>query len=138
MDVIERTEHPKPRFTRAITGLAGWAASIFEHIEVHGGPIPDGPVMVVANHQNALLDPLVVFHAAGRPTRPLAKAPLFDQLLLGSVLKGLGGLPVYRRQDDPAQVHRNQDTFRAAIDALHGGDALQIYPEGRSHSKPSI
>jgi glycerol-3-phosphate O-acyltransferase/dihydroxyacetone phosphate acyltransferase len=79
-----------------------------------------------------------VFRVAGRPTRPLAKAPLFDQRLLGSVLRALGGLPVYRRQDDPSQMFRNQDTFRAAIDALQAGDALQIYPEGRSHSEPSI
>lgn len=94
--------------------------------------------MVVANHQNALLDPLVVFSAAGRPTRPLAKAPLFDQAMMGALLRVLGGLPVYRRQDDPAESHRNAETFRAAIDALHAGDALQIYPEGRSHSSPSI
>ncbi len=136
--VSERSRDRTPALTRSVTGLAGWAASVFHHIEVRGGPIPDGPVMVVANHQNALLDSLVVFRAAGRPTRPLAKAPLFDQLLLGTVLRGLGGLPVYRKQDDPEQMHRNEDTFRAAIDALHAEDALQIYPEGRSHSEPSI
>jgi len=124
--------------TRGITGLAGWAASLFQRIEVRGGGIPQGPVMVVANHQNALLDPLVVFRVAGRPTRPLAKAPLFDQRILGTVLRGLGGLPVYRRQDNPVEMHRNDETFRAAIDALHAGDALQIFPEGRSHSEPSV
>ncbi|MEX1258235.1 MAG: 1-acyl-sn-glycerol-3-phosphate acyltransferase [Gemmatimonadota bacterium] len=124
--------------TRAITGFAGRAASVFVRIEVRGDPIPDGPVMVVANHQNALLDPLVVFRAAGRPTRPLGKAPLFDQLLLGPMLRALGGLPVYRRQDDPQQMHRNEETFRAAINALLAGDALQIYPEGKSHSQPAI
>lgn len=129
---------PEPLRTRWITALAGWAASVFQRIEVRGGPIPDGPVMVVVNHQNALLDPLVVFKVAGRPTRPLAKAPLFDQRLLGFLLRTLGGLPVYRRQDDPSQMYRNEDTFRAAIDALQAGDALQIYPEGRSHSEPSI
>jgi len=127
-----------PLTTRLITGLAGRAASIFARIEVRGDPIPAGPVIVVANHQNALLDPLVVFRAAGRPTRPLAKAPLFDQFLLGGVLRLLGGLPVYRKQDDPEQMHKNEDTFQAAIDALLDGDALQIYPEGKSHSEPAI
>jgi 1-acyl-sn-glycerol-3-phosphate acyltransferase len=124
--------------TRFVTGIAGRAAGIFARVEVRGDPIPGGPVMVVANHQNALLDPLVVFRAAGRPTRPLAKAPLFDQLLLGAALRALGGLPVYRRQDDPAQMHRNEETFRAAIDALVAGHALQIYPEGKSHSEPAM
>lgn len=124
--------------TRIIWGIAAWAASVFQRIEIRGGPIPDGAVMVVANHQNALIDPLVVSRAAGRPTRPLAKAPLFEQVLLGAVLRSLGGLPVYRKQDDPSQMHRNEDTFRAAIDALLAGDALQIYPEGKSHSQPRI
>ena len=136
--MVEQTGRQESVLTRVVTKMAGLAASIFQHIEVRGGPVPDGPVMVVANHQNALLDSLVVFRVAGRSTRPLAKAPLFDQLLLGSVLRGLGGLPVHRRQDDPAQMHKNEDTFRAAIDALHAGDALQIYPEGRSHSEPSM
>jgi len=111
---------------------------VFHRVEHEGGPLPDGPVLVVANHPNSLLDPLIVFRVAGRPTRPLAKAPLFEQAMVGSVLRALGGLPVYRKQDDPAQMHRNDDTFAAAIGALRQGDAIQIYPEGRSHSEPSL
>lgn len=118
-----------------ITRTVGWAAGIFQVIERSGEPIPDGPVLVVANHPNRLMDPLVIFRVAGRPTRPLAKAPLFDQRIAGTLLRGLGGLPVYRAQDDPSQMHRNETTFRGAIAALHRGDAIQIYPEGRSHSE---
>lgn len=121
-----------------ITRIVGWAASVFQKIEQSGGPIPGGPVLVVANHPNSLLDPLVIFRVAGRPTRPLAKAPLFEQRFIGTLLRGLGGLPVYRAVDDPAQMHRNEETFRGAIDALCRGDAVQIYPEGRSHSDPSL
>lgn len=121
-----------------ITRIAGWAASVFYRLESTGGPVPDGPMLVVANHPNSLLDPLIVFRTAGRLTRPLAKAPLFDQLIMGAVLRGLGGLPVYRRQDDDTQMHRNEDTFRKAIEALHAGDAVQIYPEGLSHSGPAL
>jgi 1-acyl-sn-glycerol-3-phosphate acyltransferase len=123
---------------RAITRLAGWAVGVFQRIESEGGPIPQGPVLVVANHPNSLLDPLIVFRVAGRPTRPLAKAPLFQQALVGTMLRALGGLPVYRKQDDPQQMHRNDETFAAAIAALHAGDAIQIYPEGRSHSEPAL
>lgn len=121
-----------------ITRAAGWAAGVFHEVEVAGGPVPPGPVVVVANHPNSLLDPLILFRIAGRPTRPLAKAPLFEQALLGTVLRGLGGLPVYRRQDDPSLMHQNEETFRGAIAALHAGDAIQIYPEGKSHSEPML
>jgi len=123
---------------RIVTRLVGWAASIFLRIERAGPAVPPGPALVVANHPNSLLDPLVLFHTAGRTTRPLAKAPLFEQLVLGTVLRGLGGLPVYRRQDDPALMHRNDETFARAVEALHAGDAVQMYPEGKSHSDPEL
>lgn len=121
-----------------ITKLVGWAVTIFCEVERSGPELTSGPVLVAANHPNALVDPLVIFHTAGRSTRPLAKAPLFEQALVGTVLKGLGGLPVYRRQDDPALMHLNDRTFDAAIEVLAAGGAVQIYPEGQSHSEPSM
>ena len=106
---------------RLITTLVGWAVAIFYDVERTGPALVDGPVLGAANHPNALVDPLVIFHTAGRATRPLAKAPLFEQALVGTVLKGLGGLPVYRKQDDPGLMHMNDRTFDAAIAALAGG-----------------
>jgi 1-acyl-sn-glycerol-3-phosphate acyltransferase len=121
-----------------ITRALGWAGATFYDVERLGPPIPEGPVLVVANHPNVFLDPLVIFHVAGRPTRPLAKAPLFENPIYRPLLQALGGLPVWRRMDDPAQTHRNEETFHAAIEALRAGDAIQIYPEGRSHSEPAL
>lgn len=121
-----------------ITTAAGWAATKFYELDVSGQQIPDGPVLVVANHPNALLDPLIIFRVAGRVARPLAKEPLFRHPFIGPLLKGLGGLPVYRRQDNPDLMHQNESTFDAAVGALHAGDAVQIYPEGQSHSEARI
>jgi glycerol-3-phosphate O-acyltransferase / dihydroxyacetone phosphate acyltransferase len=126
------------QWTRIITRALGGTAAIFQTVEQSGAPVPDGPVLVIANHPNALLDPLVIFRVAGRPTRPLAKAPLFEQKFVGTLLRALGGLPVYRAADDATQMHHNEDTFRGAIAALQAGDAVQIYPEGKSHSEPGL
>lgn len=121
-----------------VTRLLGAVAAVFLEIERSGSPLPAGPVLVVANHPNSLLDPLVIFRTAGRATRPLAKAPLFEKLGVGLMLRILGGLPIYRRQDDPGLLGRNDATFSAAAAALRAGEALQIYPEGLSHSEPSL
>lgn len=124
--------------SRWITAAAGWAAHEFYTLDKRGPDVPDGPVLVVANHPNALLDPLIVFRVTGRVVRPLAKEPLFHNPFIGPVLKALGGLPVYRRQDHPDQMHQNERTFDAAVAALHARDAVQIYPEGQSHSESRL
>ena len=123
---------------RAVARVVGWATTVFFEVERRGEPLPPGPVLVVANHPNSLLDPLMIFRTGGRPARPLAKAPLFKQILVGPALRALGGLPVYRRQDHPDKMHLNETTFDAALAALHAGDAVQIFPEGITHSEPSL
>jgi 1-acyl-sn-glycerol-3-phosphate acyltransferase len=121
-----------------ITRGVAWAAETFYRLDVRGEAVPAGPVLIVANHPNALLDPLIIFKVAGRVARPLAKEPLFHHPLIGPMLRALGGLPVYRKQDHPEQMHQNERTFDAAVAALHAGDAVQIYPEGQSHSEARI
>ena len=123
---------------RLIAGLTGSAAAVFYRVDRHGPPLPDGPVVVAANHPNSLVDPLLIFRCSERIVRPLARAPLFDRRLLGPVLRALGAIPVYRRQDDPDEMHRNEKMFRAAVDVLRGRGAVQIFPEGKSHSETRL
>lgn len=97
-----------------------------------------GPVLLVANHPNSLLDPALVVGAARRPVRFLAKAPLFSDRMVGWLVRGAGAIPTYRRSDDPALVDRNEDMFRAVHAALAEGAAVGIFPEGVSHSDPGL
>lgn len=121
-----------------IRGAVAAAVAVFYRLERHGPAVPPGGVLIAANHPNSLMDPLVLYRTAGRNARPLAKAPLFEKKVVGRIIRALGGIPVYRRQDDPGMMDRNEDTFRAAIDVLLQGEAIQIFPEGRSHSDPAL
>jgi len=119
--------------------LSRFALRVFYRLDVTGERVPStGPVLLVANHPNSLLDAAAVGAAAGRPVRFLAKAPLFDHGQVGWLVRGAGAIPVYRRQDDPAAMSGNDDTFRAAHEALAAGDAVGIFPEGISHTSPSL
>lgn len=131
-------EGPPSRIAAWIARLVGTAAGLFYRVDTHGPPLPSGPVLVAVNHPNSLLDPVLILRCAGRYTRPLGRAPLFEHRFLGPVLRTMGAIPVYRRQDDPEAMHRNEGMFRAAVQALSEGGAIQIFPEGRSHSESQI
>lgn len=119
--------------------IARGAAALYYRVRYAGEPVPrTGPVLLVANHPNSLLDPMLVVAAAHRPVRFLAKAPLFTDRAVGWLIRASGSIPVYRRVDDPTQMDRNQDAFRAVHEALAAGDAVGIFPEGLSHSEPSM
>jgi 1-acyl-sn-glycerol-3-phosphate acyltransferase len=123
----------------AFSIIAKAAGRIYYRLTIAGEQVPaTGPVLLVANHPNSLFDPLLVCAAARRPVRFLAKAPLFSDAKTGWMVRAVGAIPVYRRQDDPAQMDKNADMFRAVYDVLGNGSAVGIFPEGESHSAPSM
>ena len=80
-----------PLFPRIARG----AAFTYYRIRYGGEAVPRaGPVLLVANHPNSLLDPVLVVAAARRPVRFLAKAPLFVDPKVGWLVKAAGAIPV--------------------------------------------
>src|SRR5688572_16374078 len=98
----------------------------------------EGPILLVANHANSLLDAVIVGKAAGRPVHFLAKAPLFSIPVFGPALQALGMLPAYRASDDPSQLGRNVDSIHKCAECLMRDEAVGIFPEGKSHDLPRI
>jgi glycerol-3-phosphate O-acyltransferase / dihydroxyacetone phosphate acyltransferase len=122
-----------------LSQLSAGASHLFYRLTRAGSPVPKhGPVLLVANHPNSLFDPAVVAYAAGRPVRFLAKSPLFGDPKVGWLVRASGSIPIYRAEDDRAQVGRNVQVFGAVREALAQGSAVGIFPEGLSHSAPAL
>ncbi|MCA9241219.1 MAG: 1-acyl-sn-glycerol-3-phosphate acyltransferase, partial [Planctomycetales bacterium] len=91
------------------------------------------PLLLSANHPSSLLDPVIVGLASRRPVRFFAKAPLFETPILGVIMRALVMIPAYRGQDDRAQVKKNLESLERGIELLAQGEAVGIFPEGKSH-----
>lgn len=123
----------------AFSAISRAGARVYYRLGRAGGEIPrGGPVLLVANHPNSLLDPALVAAAASRPVRFLAGSRTVAHPQIGWLIRAVGSIPVYRRIDDPAEVGRNVDTFRAAVAALARGAAIGIFPEGISLDDPHL
>jgi 1-acyl-sn-glycerol-3-phosphate acyltransferase len=124
----------------------------FRSIEVSGlENVPKtGAVILVGNHPNSLLDPVLISTTCGRRVRFAAKEPLFHGPLR-PFLWVAGSVPVKRRQDQvegaaedapaaagaPERVD-NSAAFDALTAVLENNEAFGIFPEGISHTRPEL
>ncbi len=129
------------RAYRFVRRLARTAAGLFyRNLELVGAErIPaSGPLIVAANHQNALVDPMLLVATLPRALQPLAKAPLFRHPLVRPFLAAVGAVPVQRAQESGNDPARNDAMFRATSEALAAGGAILIFPEGIGHFEPAL
>ena len=123
-----------------ITQFLVLCVSLFYKIRVIGHQLPnEGPAILVANHPNGLLDPLVLLTQTypEKQMRFLAKEPLFRMPIVGTLLKLSKALPVYRRQDG-YQGEDNRSSFQAVEDALQNREWICLFPEGISYHAPRL
>jgi 1-acyl-sn-glycerol-3-phosphate acyltransferase len=105
----------------------------------------DGPLLIFANHPNALIDPLLVGTTVPRRVLLTAKATLFEQPALGWLLRAVGVVPLRRAKDEvrehatlPVVPERNVQAFALVTAALQSGRVVLVFPEGISHDDPTL
>ncbi|HEY1816920.1 MAG TPA: 1-acyl-sn-glycerol-3-phosphate acyltransferase [Kofleriaceae bacterium] len=93
----------------------------------------------VANHHNALIDPILVLTDAACEISPIAKSTLWNIPGLRWLLDRAGAVPIVRRKDSPDKAQgANDETFEKIAAHLAGGGNILIFPEGTSHSEPQL
>ena len=97
----------------------------------------DRPVLIVANHGNGFVDPVVVAGVLGRLPRFLAKAALWKVVVARPFLGLAGVLPVYRSADGD-RASDNTSVFDACHRELAQRATVAIFPEGTTGDRAGL
>ncbi|MCH7413887.1 1-acyl-sn-glycerol-3-phosphate acyltransferase [Belliella sp. R4-6] len=107
----------------------------YKNIYVEGkNNIPKGKaILMVSNHQNALIDPLLLATHAGLKPYFLTRASVFGSPFVAKLLDYIQMFPIYRVRDGVKNMEKNQITFDKSVNVLLKKGTMLIFGEG-SHS----
>lgn len=112
----------------------------FKKIQIHNlSNMPnDQPVLLLSNHQNALLDALLIATNCGRFVHFLTRASVFNKSVVDKLLRSLQMLPVYRIRDGWNNISKNTPVFSTCSELLQKGEGVVIFPEGSHNLKRTV
>ena len=112
----------------------------YKKIEMHGlRTLPkEGPLMVLPNHQNALLDALLIAAYSKRAPYFLTRSDVFTNALIRALFKLLRMLPIYRIRDGRDSLNKNHAIFDRCTELLGAGEVIVVFPEANHNSKRMV
>lgn len=111
----------------------------FRKWQVHKAePIPAGPVIFVANHQNAFLDAVLVICSTSRNPWALARANVFKKKWASRALTFIQMLPVYRFRDGFDTLRKNEAIIESCADLLAKQKSILIFGEGNHNDRYTL
>lgn len=97
------------------------------------------PVILISNHQNAMLDPVLLCVFIPRQLHWLTRADVFKKGLVEKFLHQLNMMPVYRERDGVDDLRtKNQLVFEECFRRLSAGAAVAMFPEGTHRGKKQL
>lgn len=112
----------------------------FSKIRIRGiGQVPNNkPLLFLANHQNALLDALLVATHSPRKIYFLTRSDVFKNPILKMFFNYLQMIPIYRIRDGKEALKYNEAIFQRCSKLLQRGEAILIFPEGNHSLKRKV
>lgn len=113
----------------------------FKRIRVIGkqNRIFSGPVILVSNHPNTMMDAIHAAYHLRQRIGFLANASIFNNAFAARIWRYLQVIPVYRQEDLPkGERMDNTDSFRECYAFLNKGKTLMILPEGSSWNEMKL
>ena len=103
----------------------------YRRLTIRGKVPGEEAVLICPNHTNTLMDALVILQSRREPTVFGARADIFAQPAVASILRFLKILPMVRRRDGIRNVLRNYETMDEVQDVLANNTPFCMFPEGR-------
>jgi 1-acyl-sn-glycerol-3-phosphate acyltransferase len=101
-------------------------------------PTTIGPVIFVANHQNAFLDAVLVSCSTSRNPWFLTRANVFEKPWARVLLGWLKMTPVYRFRDGFGTLRKNEMAMETCVNLLSQGESILIFAEGNHDERWSL
>lgn len=121
-----------------------WIGSrlFYRKFTVHGMenmPDKSQATILISNHQNGMMDPVMSCVTSRRQLHFLTRADLFKGKLANRILRHLNMLPVYRERDRVSDLAgMNGLTFDTSYDRILNGNVISMFPEGNHNNKKWI
>ncbi|GAA4281576.1 hypothetical protein GCM10022260_19970 [Gaetbulibacter aestuarii] len=94
--------------------------------------------MFLGNHQNALLDALLIAVSTKRFCYFLTRASVFQNKIATRALKSLQLIPIYRIRDGWSNLSNNAAIFENCTELLHNNEAIALFPEGNHNLNRTV
>lgn len=117
---------------KLIVKIALWVFYKNIHVQLKGVIPTSGPLIVVSNHPNTFMDPIVIASILPQQVYFLTNGSVFKNPFIAWLLGNMHMIPIYRKEDVKGQMPDNRASFARCFDFLAGKGTLLIFPEGSS------